>query len=48
MFDPNNKDFDGILEKKEDIYVSAAIQQAYLSFNEIGSEAAAATGMSNY
>ncbi|CAH0627260.1 unnamed protein product [Chrysodeixis includens] len=45
MFNPNNKNFDGILEKKEDLFVSAAVQQAYLSFNEVGTEAAAATAV---
>ncbi|CAH0627257.1 unnamed protein product [Chrysodeixis includens] len=45
MFNPNNKNFDGILEKKEDLFVSAAVQQAYLSFNEVGTEAAAATAI---
>ncbi|PZC85306.1 hypothetical protein B5X24_HaOG201802 [Helicoverpa armigera] len=45
MFDPRNNGFDGILKRKEPVYISDAVQKAYISVDEKGTEAAAATAI---
>ncbi|KAI8428544.1 hypothetical protein MSG28_007312, partial [Choristoneura fumiferana] len=44
MFNPNDSGLSGILEKPEQVYVSEAVQKAYIKCDETGSEAAAANG----
>ncbi|XP_073951120.1 uncharacterized protein [Choristoneura fumiferana] len=45
MFNPNDSGLSGILEKPEQVYVSEAVQKAYIKCDETGSEAAAANGV---
>uniref|UniRef100_A0A2A4J7B9 Serpin domain-containing protein n=1 Tax=Heliothis virescens TaxID=7102 RepID=A0A2A4J7B9_HELVI len=45
MFDRSGNGFKGILERDEPVYVSDAVQKAYISLDEKGTEAAAATAI---
>lgn len=45
MFDPNSNGFKGILKNNKALYISSAVQKAYMRVDETGTEAAAATGL---
>ncbi|KAJ8732616.1 hypothetical protein PYW07_015215 [Mythimna separata] len=45
MFDPTSDGFEGMLEKPEPVYVTDAVQKAFLALDEKGTEAAAATAI---
>ncbi|XP_077284344.1 alaserpin-like isoform X8 [Arctopsyche grandis] len=45
IFDQANANLKGLLQNDEQLYVSEAIQKAFIEVNEEGAEAAAATGM---
>ncbi|MFW6044801.1 MAG: serpin family protein [Planctomycetota bacterium] len=44
-FDPNRANFDEMAEEDEELYIAAAVHQAYVDVDEKGTEAAAATGI---
>lgn len=45
MFDSDSNGFEGVLQNKQPVYITGAVQQAYIAVDETGTEAAAATGM---
>lgn len=45
IFDENKSDLNGILENREKLAVTAAVQKANVKVDETGTEAAAANGM---
>ncbi|CAB3243866.1 unnamed protein product [Arctia plantaginis] len=45
IFDPNSNGFKGILKNNKPLYISSAVQKAFMKVDETGTEAAAATAL---
>lgn len=44
IFEPNKADLTGLLNTKQSLYVSTAMQKAFIEVNEEGTEAGVVTG----